>query len=294
MTKRPVSNQAASIRQRLMNLRRAQSDDYNAILTQYAVERFLYRLSRSTHADRFILKGAMLFRVWAGSLHRPTKDLDLLGHGEATPQAVAQIVRQVLTTKVEDDGLVFDPDSVVAAEIREEQAYGGIRVKLLAMLGSARIPMQIDVGFGDAVTPAPTKHAFPTLLDMDAPVLRMYPPHTVVAEKLEAAVVRGMINSRMKDYYDLLVIFRTHQLNDAELAQAIHATFGRRKTEIPHEMPAGLSEEFAADAAAKRLWREFLRRLEITDAPEDFADVVRAVRDRLWPIMVQARNLKAS
>ncbi|MBN1919564.1 MAG: nucleotidyl transferase AbiEii/AbiGii toxin family protein [Verrucomicrobia bacterium] len=294
MIKRPVSNQAASVRQRLMNLRQARGEDYNAILTQYAVERFLYRLCRSPHVDRFILKGAMLFRVWAGNLHRPTKDLDLLGHGEATPQAVAMTVRQVLATKVDDDGLTFDADGVVATEILEEQEYGGIRVKLVAILGSARIPMQIDVGFGDAVTPTATKAAFPTLLEMSAPILRMYPPHTVVAEKLEAAVVRGLTNSRMRDYYDLLVIFRIHKLDDDELVKAIRATFQRRKTEIPREVPAGLSEEFAIDASAGRLWREFLRRVEIKDAPEGFAEVVQAVRDRVWPIMVQARNLKTA
>ncbi len=179
----------------------------------------------------------MLFRVWSGELHRPTKDLDLLGQGEPAPEAVAKAVRQVLATPVLYDGLNFDTDTIVTAEIREDQEYGGIRVKLVAMLGNARIPMQIDVGFGDAITPAAQMRSYPTLLDQDAPRLRMYPPETVVAEKLEAAVVRGMTNSRMKDYYDLLVIFRTYDLADDNLVKAITATFQRRQTQLPDEVP---------------------------------------------------------
>ena len=148
MTDKPVANVAASVCRRLLNLGQTRGADYNALLTQYAIERFLYRLSKSELADRFVLKGAMLFRVWAADLHRPTKDLDLLGFGDATPDAVATAVRQIVTTTVPDDGLRFDPATVTAAEIREEQEYGGIRVKLVAMLGNARIPMQVDVGFG--------------------------------------------------------------------------------------------------------------------------------------------------
>ena len=185
MTEKPVNNVSASVRQRLMNLRQAGREDYNVLLMQYAIERFLYRLSKSGLAESFVVKGAMLFRVWSGAMHRPTKDLDLLGYGEGTPAAVAEAVRQVIATHVADDGLVFDPDSVTATEIREEQEYGGIRVKLVAMLGNARIPMQIDVGFGDAITPEAAIRPYPTLLNTDAPELRMYPPETVVAEKLE-------------------------------------------------------------------------------------------------------------
>ena len=187
MTDRLARNVSASVRQRLLNPRNATREDYNALLTQYAIERFLYRLSKSDLAERFVLKGAMLFRVWSGSPHRPTKDLDLLGYGEASPTAVADAVRQVIATSVADDGLMFDPDSVLATEIREAQEYGGIRVKLVARLGNARIPMQIDVGFGDAITPEAATCPYPTLLGTDAPQLRMYPVETVVAEKLQAA-----------------------------------------------------------------------------------------------------------
>ena len=294
MTRKPAKNISASVRQRLFNLRQAKGEDYNALLTQYGIERFLYRLSKSELAGRFVLKGAILFRVWSGALYRPTKDLDLLGRGEATPDAVKETMRQVIVTPVEDDGLRFDPDLVTAAEIREEQEYGGIRVKLVAMLGSARIPMQIDVGFGDAITPNATVAAYPTLLGMEAPRVRMYPPETVVAEKIETAVARGMTNSRMKDYCDLLVIFRTHDLADEVVAKAIAATFGRRRTALPLDVPPGLSDDFGNDPVAQRLWREFIRRLKIDDAPADFSVVVATIRERVWPVMVQARSITAS
>jgi predicted nucleotidyltransferase component of viral defense system len=281
-------NISASVRRRLLNLRQARGEDYNALLTQFAIERFLYRLSKSEFAGRFVLKGAILFRVWSGSLHRPTKDVDLLALGEGTPGDIEEAMRQVIATPVQDDGLSFDADSIIAAEIREEQEYGGIRVKLVAMLGSARSPMQIDVGFGDAITPEATVETYPTLLGMDAPRLGVYPPETVVAEKLETAVARGMTNSRMKDYYDLLVIFRTHDFADEVVAMAIAATFNRRRTALPPDVPAGLSDELGNDAAARRLWREFLRRLQIDDAPNDFSEVVATIRERVWPVMVQA------
>jgi len=291
MTDKPVTNVAASVRQRLLNLSQTRGADYNAMLTQYAIERFLYRLSKSESADRFVLKGAMLFRVWAADLHRPTKDLDLLGFGDATPEAVAAAVRQIVTTPVPDDGLRFDPTTVTATEIREEQEYGGIRVKLLAFLGRARIGMQVDVGFGDAITPATIVLAFPTLLDQDAPKLRTYPPQSVVAEKLETIVKLGIANSRMRDYYDLLTIFRLCELDDAMLAKAIAATFLRRQTPVPGDVPAGLSDEFGRDPVATRRWLEFMRRLRIENAPQDLGDVVKQVRERVWPVVLMARNL---
>lgn len=286
-----MKNVSASVRQQLLNLRQPGFDDYNTLLTQYVVERFLYRLSKSDLVDRFVLKGAMLFRVWAGTLHRPTKDLDLLGYGEASPAAVTRAVQEVIATPVVDDGLQFNANSVTASVIREEQAYGGIRVTLRAKLGTALIPMQIDVGFGDAITPAAEIRRYPTLLDLDAPELRMYPPETVVAEKIEAAVVLGMTNSRMKDYYDLRVIFRTYELEDQRLAEAIAATFQRRQTPLPEGIPPALSDEFGADPAPQRLWREFVQRLRIPDAPSSFGEVVANIRERMLPVLLQAKRL---
>lgn len=294
MTEKSGKNVAASVRQRLLNLRQTEGGDYNALLTQYAIERFLYRLSKSELTDHFVLKGAILFRVWAGALRRPTKDLDLLGHGDPSPIAVADAIRQIIATPVEDDGLTFDPSSLEARAIREEQLYGGIRVRLVALLANARIPMQIDVGFGDAITPDAQLQPYPTLLGMDAPHLRMYPPETVIAEKVEAAVKLGMINSRMKDYFDLLVLLRNDGLADASVVDAVVATFQRRRTPLPGELPPGLSDEFGADEWASRLWREFIRRTQVDDVPPDFATVVAEVRARIWPILIEARNRKTS
>ncbi len=294
MTEKSGKNVAASVRQRLLNLRETEGGDYNALLTQYAIERFLYRLSKSELTDHFVLKGAILFRVWAGALRRPTKDLDLLGRGDPSPIAVADAIRRIIATGVEDDGLTFDPSSLEARAIREEQLYGGIRVRLVALLANARIPMQIDVGFGDAITPDTQLQEYPTLLGMDAPHLRMYPPETVIAEKVETAVKLGMTNSRMKDYFDLLVLLRNDGLADASVVDAVVATFQRRRTPLPGELPPGLSDEFGADERASRLWREFIRRTQVDDVPPDFATVVAEVRDRIWPILIQARNRKTS
>jgi hypothetical protein len=291
MTQKRTRNVAASVRQQLLNLRRTKNEDYNAILTQFVIERFLYRLSKSPLSRQFVLKGAMLFRAWSGELHRPTKDLDLLGTGEPWPDAVANAVQQIIATKVSDDGLTFLADTVLATEIRGLQEYGGVRVKLTAMLGTARLPMQLDVGFGDAITPEPSVQAFPTLLEMDRPKLRMYPVETVVAEKCEAVVILGMANSRMKDFYDLWVIFRSYEPSDDVMVLAIAATFKCRQTELPIELPIGFSDEFGQDATVQRLWQEFLRRLQIDDVPASLAEVISSVRDRIWPIMVQARRI---
>ena len=288
MTKKPVSNIGASVRQRLLNLREKTGEDFMALLGQFAIERFLYRLSCSLLAERFVLKGAMLFRVWSGSLHRPTKDVDLLAFGEPTAGAVTSIILQILTTAVEDDGIVFDIESVHAEEIRENEEYGGIRVTFTATLDKALIPLQADIGFGDVITPAAEDRVYPVLIDMAAPRLRMYPVETVVAEKLQAAVRLGMINSRMKDFYDLLVIFRQYPYDDRLLTRAVAQTFARRGTPLPREVPPGLSDEFGSDPTAKRLWREFLTRMQLANEPTDFAVVICTIRERLWPTIVAA------
>ena len=288
MTKKPVSNIGASVRQRLLNLREKTGEDFMALLGQFAIERFLYRLSCSLLAERFVLKGAMLFRVWSGSLHRPTKDVDLLAFGEPTPAAVTSIILQILTTAVEDDGIVFDIESIHAEEIRENEEYGGIRVTFTATLDKALIPLQADIGFGDVITPAAEDRVYPVLIDMAAPRLRMYPVETVVAEKLQAAVRLGMINSRMKDFYDLLVIFRQYPYDDRLLTRAVAQTFARRGTPLPREVPPGLSDEFGSDPTAKRLWREFLTRMQLANEPTDFAVVIRTIRERLWSTIVAA------
>jgi predicted nucleotidyltransferase component of viral defense system len=284
---RPPVNAAASVRQRLFNVAKARNDDFEQILVRYALERLLYRLSLSANADRFVLKGALLFRLWLDLEQRPTRDADFLGTGSAEPAALASIFAELARMHVElEDGLSFDADSVVAEEIRKEAGYPGVRVTLRAELAKARIPVQCDIGFGDAITPAPATRSYPTLLDMAAPRLRVYPLETVIAEKLEAIVKLGAFNSRLKDYFDLWVLMRYERIDEALAAQAVRATFGRRGTNLPTAMPAGLTDDFAAGKRAA--WQAFLRRSGL-QAP-DLDEIVAALRDYSGRLIDAARR----
>jgi hypothetical protein len=253
-------NMAAPVRARLTDLARRQGEDFQLVLTRYAIERLLYRLARTEYAAEFVLKGAMLFRLWAGQPHRPTRDLDLLGRGEPSVERLAAVFRAVCAAAVEDDGLTFDPDTVTAEKIKQDQEYEGVRVGCVARLGQARIDLQVDVGFGDAVTPGPVKVQFPALLDLPAPELAAYPRETVVAEKFQAMVMLGIANSRMKDFFDLWVLARSFGFGGAVLADAIRATFARRKTPVPAVPPLALTAEFGADAAKVKQWQAFLKK----------------------------------
>lgn len=264
-----------SIRQRLLNLSRERGVTFDTLLVQYGLERLLFRLQASGQSEGFILKGAMLFHVWGGDTRRPTRDLDLLGHG--TPEAgwVEAVFLRLIAAKVPDDGLQFV--APVAAPIREEASYGGIRVKMSARLGNIRIPIQVDVGFGDAVEPAPQEREFPVLLEtMPAPVIRVYPPETVVAEKLEALVVLDLQNSRMKDFFDLHFLLSAEWLDRSVLERSVDATFRRRGTPFPEDCPTGLTDEFGA--LKQGMWKAFLNRNGLNGAPENFVEVVASIR----------------
>jgi predicted nucleotidyltransferase component of viral defense system len=275
-------NLAASVRQRLLNHSVAIKTDPNVVLIWYGLERFLYRLSLSAHRDRFVLKGAMLFRLWGSSGFRATKDLDLLGSLRDEAEVVREVFASICEQVVEDDGLVFDASSIRVTEIRDAQEYGGFRVTLVAKLGTATLPLQIDVGFGDAITPAPTITEFPTILGELSPRIRVYPRETVVAEKLEALVQLGMTNSRMKDYYDLWFMSRRFEFDGPTLVAAIRATFERRGTKIPEGTPIGLTAEFAADAAHMTQWAAFIRRSG-GEVPPELDVVVEAARAFVLP-----------
>lgn len=254
----------ASIRQRLLNHAKAGGEEFQFVLDRYAVERLLYRLSISGYRDQFLLKGAMLFALWFDEPHRPTRDADFLAVG--TPDAGQMLgIVQVLLDMDVDDGLVFVEESLGVTEIREDAKYDGLRVTLRARLGTANCMVQWDIGFGDAVTPGPQESELPTLLDdMPAPRLRVYPRETVFAEKVEALTVLGMINSRMKDYFDLLGLAREGRLEPEPLGQAIHATFARRGTPLPEHLPIGLSDAFALDRGKRAQWQAFLSRNRLT------------------------------
>jgi hypothetical protein len=269
----------ASIHARLLNRARARGEDFNLVLVRYATERFLYRLSRLPVRESYWLKGAMLFDLWFDVAHRPTRDADFLGFGPMESEVLADTVGDICIVPA-DDGMRFDPASIVIDEIREDARYGGLRVRLIGRLGSARTTVQLDVGYGDAVTPGPEDADYPTLLhDQPAPRLRVYPRASVVAEKLEAVASLGMANSRLKDYFDLRALAREGVLDEQQLAQAITATFGRRRTAIPTSMPLGLTDEFALDPLKQAQWKAFLvkNRLEAPALEQVVTDVRRFV-----------------
>jgi hypothetical protein len=281
----------ASVRARLLTKAKAEQQDFNLVLTRYALERLLYRLSRSRHAERFLLKGALLFDLWFDIPHRPTRDADLLGLGPAELLALETVFRELCAVTVDpDDGIRFQADTVRAEEIRKDANYGGIRLTLVGLLASARCPVQVDVGFGDAVTPAPELVDYPTMLpELPGPRLRAYPRYTVVAEKLEALVLLGIANSRMKDYFDLWVLARYSDLDGETLRQAIRATFQRRATPIPEGVPFGLTEGFAEDPQKQTQWRAFLRKNALE--PVALADVLERLRGFLMPPLAAAARV---
>ncbi len=281
---REPRNIGASVRARLLDRARAERSDFQILLTRYALERLLYRLSVSPHRDRFILKGAMLFVTWVADPFRPTRDLDLLGHGDADAVAIAETFRAICAQPVADDGVTFDVAALTAAPIREEIEYGGVRVRTTATIAGARIAIQVDIGFGDAITPAAIEIDYPALLDGPAPHLRAYPVETVVAEKFEALVTLGVANSRLKDFYDLWVISRTFEFRQTALVEAVQRTFERRGTILPSDIPVGLTDEFAEAWAAQ--WRAFLGRDRMAAAPDAFTITIADLRMFLIPLVV--------
>jgi len=276
-------NLGASIRARLLNKARAEKQDFNLLLTRYAIERMLYRLSVSNHRDQFLLKGALLFDLWFDVPHRPTHDADFLGFGSAELPHIKGLFQEVCQIQV-DDGMMFQPETVKADEIRKEANYAGVRVTLVGLLNRARCTVQLDIGFGDAVVPGPDEVDYPTILsDMPGPHLRVYPRYTVVAEKLEALVSLGMLNSRMKDYFDLWIMSKHSNFDGAVLSRAIRATFERRHTGIPSGIPIGLTDELVNDAQKEKQWQAFLRKNALNQTP--LREVVGDLNNFLIPIL---------
>lgn len=289
MTKGPPRNIAASVRARLSRLSLERGEDFQLILTRYANERLLFRLASSRHAQRFVLKGAALFTLWTGKPHRATRDLDLLGFGDPGVDGLREVFAEVLALDVVDDGVSFELGSLEASPIREEQEYGGVRVGLNARITNAQVRLQVDVGFGDAMTPEASIVEFPPLLDFPAPRVRAYPRETVVAEKLEAMVQLGMANSRMKDFYDVAVLARDFDFDGALLASAFRATFDRRKTALPATTPVALTAAFAEDSAKRTQWSGFVRKASVRDA-NSLAGTIGAVRAFVEAPLAAAAN----
>lgn len=283
MSKDKLRNLAASVRHRLTDLARKQGEDFQLVLTRYVIERLLYRLSRSPYRDEFILKGAMLFRVWTDQIHRPTRDLDLLSKGEPSMEALTRVFSDICDLEVEDDGLAFDPTTVTAEQIKEDQEYEGVRVGCRAQLGQARIDLQIDVAFGDAVVPRPASVTYPAMLEFASPVLRAYPRETVVAEKYQAMVMLGIANSRMKDFFDLWMLANAFAFHGASLCRAIRATFKRRKTALPTTPPLPLTAEFGTDSGKVRQWEAFVKKGKLDAGGFKLAQVCAYLHEFLMP-----------
>lgn len=281
---RQIRDLSKSVHTRLLALAKQTGRPFNEVLQLYAMERFLYRLSRSSHSASFVLKGGLMLRVWKAPVTRPTKDVDLLGRTANTVVNLVSIVRQVCEATVEPDGMQFDPASAIGTTINEDAEYNGVRVKFSGLLGVARVTMQIDVGFGDAVVPGPVDIEVPTLLDFPPPKLLGYQRDTAIAEKFHAMVVLGTINGRMRDFYDVWLLARTFAFEGEQLSSAVKATFAARMTALDAE-PVALTPAFAESAEAQRRWGAFLKKSMLTDAPQSFAEVAGVIRAFVLPVI---------
>ena len=283
-----MTNVVASILARLKNIAKENGLVYNDVLRRYATERILKRIELSPYSSQCILKGGTLFVLWReGFDYRPTMDIDLEFRGEASTDGLVRMFQEIaLMPSEEFDGLRIDPKTIQARDIREDDPYGGIRVTMVAYVGHVRQTVQFDVGIGDAVTPCAKKEAFPVLLDMEMPRILVYPRETVVAEKFETIVKRGMANSRMKDYYDLLVLRDDKQLDWEVAAKALARTFARRGTAVPAEIPEGLSDAFAADPSKRIQWASFLRKNRLSAGERSLLDVVQELRESFLKLVV--------
>lgn len=286
MNDKTIKDPAASVRARLLDHAKRHGDDYQRVLTRYAIERLLFRLSQTEAAERYVLKGAMLFVTWPEHVYRPTGDLDLLGHGDPDPAAITELFTRISQVEAPDDGIVFDPVTLRVEPVREADKYKGVQLSLKGKLAKAVIPVQVDIGFGDHVYPPPTRRAFPSLLpDLPVAHILMYPPETVVAEKFEAMIRFGAANGRIKDFHDIWVTTRTFQFDLPSLVEAVGGTLRRRETLIPSEMPTGLTETFARIAEERGLWSGFLRRNPPTLQPPPFADLQQELRRFFGPVI---------
>lgn len=274
----------ASVKQRLLNLAKKRGEDFNFLLGRFTVERFLFRLSQSSYREDFVLKGAMLFHLRSREVpYRSTRDLDLLSMGTPDIARIETVLRNVCRTEVPDDGLIFPEDRVKGERIKDDDEYLGIRLHVEARMGAARIPLQIDVGFGDAVIPSPTKEQLVTLLDFPPPSILVYPWETVIAEKFQAIVELGMDNSRMKDYFDLNYLATTRSFDGSLLAKAIRAAFARRKTPLPEAPPVGLLGVFGEDATKQMQWRAFARKLKMGEDAHSLNEIIACLHSFLIP-----------
>jgi hypothetical protein len=283
---RSVNNIPHSIARRLLDISRKNNEEHTFVLMRYGSERLLYRISQSAYSSMFILKGATLFLLWHGHGYRTTKDIDFLSVGSPDARRLTAIFKELCEPDLSAmDGLVFLPDSVRALSIQNDQEFQGIRITLRTLLERARIDLQVDIGFGDAATPKPEVLTFPTLLDMPAPVITAYQKYSAAAEKFMAMVTLGMENSRMKDFYDLCVMYRTMGFDPAILAASIRAAFKARNNKLPREIPAILTDASLEDRTKTTQWKAFVNRSSLTIPVGEWAEVIQELRKHLTPVM---------
>lgn len=294
MSELSSKNIPASIRAKLLNVSRPTGEDFNVTLVRYAVERFLYRLSKSKHRGTFILKGAMLMVVWMAKPHRPTQDLDLLGCGDLSDDKLRLMLKDVINMEVPEDGLVFDNDSITIEDIREGQAYQGKRTKLTCRLGKTRIRLQIDIGLGDIIVPKPKLLDYPTMIDLPAPRIRAYSREAAVSEKLEAMISLGITNSRMKDFYDIWFMSQNFLFDSVILSKAMAATFKRRKTAFPEQPLRVLLQAFVQDGLKQKQWQAFIQRANLVESTPEFVQLIEQLEEFLSLPLEAAMQKKAA
>jgi predicted nucleotidyltransferase component of viral defense system len=282
MTERPIKNIAASVRQRLLNQAKQDRRPFNELLQYYGMERFLYRLSQSLYAKQFVLKGGLMLRVWNASESRPTMDIDMLGRTSNDPNQIIRQMQEIIALTVEPDGMAFDPASLVTEPITKDADYQGVRVRCLGYLDRAKVNIQLDLGFGDVVFPQPEVSMLPTLLDYPAPQLLCYSRESVIAEKFEAMLKLGALNSRMKDFYDLWLLSQQFDFDGVKLTEAIRLTLDHRETALSDSI-LPFSAEFVRDKQVQ--WVALCKRLGRERTPTEFASVVAVIREFLAPLV---------
>jgi hypothetical protein len=287
---------AASVRGRLANIAKESGRPLQELMQYFVMERFLYRLSRSDHADRFVLKGALMFTVWGTSQSRATRDIDLLARSDNSVESMTKLMREVCNVPVIPDGVEFDSTSIAGSKIKEDAEYSGVRISFYARIQNARLPIQIDIGIGDVIYPNASLVEYPGLLDFDRPKLKGYPKETVIAEKFEAMIKLGQLNSRMKDFFDIFTLCKQFDFDGVILAEAIRKTFQNRGTAIDPS-PFAFSDEFASNPTKQTQWAAFVRKSKLAGIPTNFSYVLVVIKEFLAPIAVSissGNNFKQS
>jgi len=292
VTSKAVKDTAASVHNLLLNKARESSLPFNELLQHFANERFIYRLSKSPHSDRFVLKGALMLAVWAGPASRPTMDIDLLGRIDNDLQRIMTAMKDACRAEVQADGMFFDAETVIASRITEGAEYEGVRVRIQGSLGNAQVSMQIDIAFGDVVVPGPSKVEYPVVLDFPSPELDGYSMESTIAEKFQAMVKLGVLNSRMKDFYDIWLLSRMFDFKGEVLATALERTFERRSTPISAS-PAVFDPSFTQDRDKIAQWQGFIRMTKLANAPAAFEEVITDTRVFLDPVIASLSTRQA-